>query len=280
MGGEWMTGKFATTSAPPLLLLTGVLTILLGAQGFAQTAPAGQTPAPQSAPAPSAQQPTAQPPATAPPASGQEPADEESTSRLRKKRPHDYKNWNFNVGAGANLDSGTTRSYVRGGGFVASAGAARNANKYLGLRADFFFANLPLRDSTLQLAQATGATTHAYSLTLDPIINIPVSSKYRGYVLFGPVYTHRSGSLDSSTAVPGSACNGFWTWWGACSNVSIPLSGDFIHSSQNEFGYNFGGGVAVKVPSGAEIYAEYRFMHGSSNGITTDFRPITIGFRW
>jgi opacity protein-like surface antigen len=270
-----MTGKFATTSAPPLLLLTGVLTMLLGAQGFAQTAPAGQSPAPQSAPAPSAQQ-----PATQPPTSGQEPADEESTSRLRKKRPHDYKNWNFNVGAGANLDSGTTRSYVRGGGFVASAGAARNANKYLGLRADFFFANLPLRDSTLQLAQATGATTHVYSLTLDPIINVPVSGKYRGYILFGPGYYHRSGSLDSSTAVPGSACNGFWKWWGACSNIGIPLSGSFVHSSQNELGYNFGGGVAMKVPSGTEIYAEYRFMHGSSNSIATDFRPITIGFRW
>ena len=65
------------------------------------------------------------------------------------------------MGAGANLDSGTTRTWVRQGGFVATAGVARNGNKYLGLRADFIFANLPLRDSTLQLAQATGATTHA-----------------------------------------------------------------------------------------------------------------------
>src|SRR6266436_3539250 len=91
MGGEWMIGKFATAIALTLL----VLTILLGAQGFAQTTPAEQTPAATPpTPAPAAQQAAAQQPA-----SGQEPADEESTSR-RKAKPHDYKNWTFNVGAG------------------------------------------------------------------------------------------------------------------------------------------------------------------------------------
>lgn len=270
-----MIGKFA--SALRLLVLTTlVLTILLGAQGVAQSTPAGQTP---TASAPAAQQPAAQTPAAQQPDSGQEPADEESTSR-RKARPRDYKNWTFNAGAGANLDSGTTHNFVRGGGFVGAAGVARNANKYLGLRADFIFANLPLRDSAQQLAQASGATSYAYSITLDPIINVPVTKVYSGYVLIGPAFYHRSGHLDSDTTVPGSACNRFWTWWGACSNASIPLSGSFVDSSLNQFGYNFGGGVARKMPSGVQIYAEYRFMHGSHNGITTDFRPITIGFRW
>jgi len=261
-----MIGKFATASAQTLL----VLTILLGAQGFAQTTPAQQTPA---QPAPAAQQPAAQQPE-----SSQEPADEESTRR--KAKPIDYKKWNFNVGAGANLDSGTTRTWVRGGGFVATAGVARNANKYLGLRADFFYANLPLRDSTQQLAQATGATNYALDFTIDPIINVPVTKPWGGYALIGPGFYHRSGSLRGDTTVPGSPCNAFWTWWGRCSNGSIALNGSFVHSSVNEFGYNFGGGVTRKMPSGVEIYAEYRFTHGSRNGITTDVRPITIGVRW
>jgi opacity protein-like surface antigen len=275
-----MMGKFASATATALALTLLVLTVLLEARGFAQTAPAEQTPAaPPATPAPAAQQPAAPAPAAQQPASGQEPADEESTSR-RKAKPHDYKNWTFNVGAGANLDSGTTKTYVRGGGVVGTAGVARNANKYLGLRADFIYANLPLRDSTEELAQATGATSYALDVTLDPIINIPVTKLWGGYVLFGPGFYHRSGSLSGSTAVPGSACNGFWTWWGACPNFSIPLSGDFVNSSQNEFGYNFGGGVTRKMPSGVEIYAEYRITHGSHNGITTDVRPITIGLRW
>ena len=260
-----MIGKFATASA--LMLL--VLMIVLVEQGSSQTAPAGQTPA---AP-PSTEQTPAQPPATA-----QEPADEESTSRRKKVR--DYKTWNYNLGAGANLDSGTTKTFVRGGGFVGTAGVARNGNKYLGLRADFIFANLPLRTSTLELAQASGATSYMLGVTLDPVLNFSVTSKYGGYVLIGPGFYHRSGSLNSDTTVPGSPCNTFWTWWGTCFNSSLPLNGKFVDASQNQFGYNFGGGVTRKMPSGVELYAEFRFTHGSHNGITTDVRPITIGVRW
>ena len=260
-----MIGKFATASA--LMLL--VLMIVLVEQGSSQTAPAGQTPA---AP-PSTEQTPAQPLATA-----QEPADEESTSRRKKVR--DYKTWNYNVGAGANLDSGTTKTFVRGGGFVGTAGVARNGNKYLGLRADFIFANLPLRTSTLELAQASGATSYMLGVTLDPVLNFSVTSKYGGYVLIGPGFYHRSGSLNSDTTVPGSPCNTFWTWWGTCFNSSLPLNGKFVDASQNQFGYNFGGGVTRKMPSGVELYAEFRFTHGSHNGITTDVRPITIGVRW
>ena len=277
-------GKFATASALRLLVLIS-LTSLFAIPGFAQTTPAGQTPAAApSAPAPDAQQPaapasTTQTPAAQQPASGQEPAQEVSPSP-RKKRAHDYKNWNFNVGAGANVDSGSTKTFVRGGGVVGTIGVARNANKYLGLRADFIYADLPLRDSTLQLAQATGATSYVLAFTLDPIINVPVTKEFSGYVLFGPGFYHRAGSLNDDTAVPGSGCNPFWTWWGACSSLSIPLSGSFVNSSQNEFGYNVGAGVARKMPSGVEIYAEYRLVHGSANRTTTDIRPITIGVRW
>lgn len=265
--------KFASVTASALTLL--VLTILLGAQGLAQTAPAGQTPAA----APAAQQPSTPTPTAQQADSGQEPAEEGS---LRRKKPHDYQNWNFNVGAGGNVDSGTTKDFVRGGGVGATAGVARNANKYLGLRADFIWEDLPLRQSTLGLAQAGSASNNIYSVTLDPIINIPVTKLYSGYVLFGPSFSHRAGHLDSDTATPGSGCNPFWTWWGACvnSDAFIPLSGSFVTSSLNQFGYNVGAGVARKMPSGVEIYAEYRLVHATHDNIQTDFRPITIGVRW
>ncbi|MGA9552990.1 MAG: outer membrane beta-barrel protein, partial [Candidatus Sulfotelmatobacter sp.] len=264
-----------------------MITILLLGRGIAQSAPSGQTAAtPDSAaqqPAaqqPAAQQPAAQQPAAQQPASDQEPAEEESSSSRRKAKPRDYKNWSYNVGLGANVDSGTTKTYVRGGGGVASAGVARNANKYFGLRGDFFFADLPLRDSSLLLAQAGSASSYFFALTVGPVINIPVTKLWGGYLLFGPGYYHRMGNLNTVTAVPGSTCNGFYEWWGACSSVSIPLSGSFVHSSQNQFGYNVGAGITRKMPSGVEVYAEFRLTHGSANGTTIDVRPITIGVRW
>jgi opacity protein-like surface antigen len=202
------------------------------------------------------------------------------TTRQRKTRPHDYRNWAFNLGGGLNLPNGTTNTFVKGGGGVAAVGAARNFNKYFGFRLDFMWANLPLRTSALQLAQAPGGTDHVYAVTLDPIFSIPFTQKYSAYFLIGPGFYHRSGKLDSSTAVPGSACNAFWTWWGTCFNGNVPLNRNFLAESQNEFGLNFGGGVARKLRGNLELYGEFRYLHGKHNNITTDFRPITIGLRW
>ena len=212
------------------------------------------------------------------PAATQEGPEEESTSR--KAKPHDYKNWTFNVGGGANLPHGTTNTFVKGGGLVADAGVARNYSKYFGFRLDFQLDNLPLRNSALGLAQAPGATSHVYSFTLDPIINIPVTKVWSGYAVFGPGYFHRSGKLDSSAVVPGTACNSFWSWWGTCYNGSVPLNREYLSTSQNEFGLNFGGGIARKITPKIELYGEFRYLHGTGGGRTTDLRPITIGLRW
>ncbi|MGD0570563.1 MAG: outer membrane beta-barrel protein [Candidatus Sulfotelmatobacter sp.] len=279
-----MIGKFATASALTLLVLTMLVLTMPGSHAVAQTKTDGQAPATQAAgTSPTAQQPAA--PAATPtpqqPAGAEEPG--EVGPAVRQKRPKDYKNWVFNVGAGANTDSGKTYTWVRGGGGVATAGVARNANKYLGLHADFLIADLPLRQSTLELAQATGASSYVWAINLDPIINVPVTKLWGGYVLFGATYDHRAGSLNSDATIPGTPCNGFWVWWGACSSsadISLPLSGSFVNSSLNQFGYNIGAGLTRKMPSGAEIYVEYRLTHGTGNGLTTDFRPITIGVRW
>ena len=197
--------------------------------------------------------------------------------------PHDYKNWTYNVGAGANLDSGTTRTWVRQGGFVAAAGVARNANKYFGLRADFIFANLPLRDSTQQLAQATGATSYAYAVTLDPIINIPVTKALRRILPLGPGFFHRSGSLESA-----HDSSRFVVQW-VLELVGRVPEFEFQHSSQRQLCQFQPEPVRIQHRGGRHSQdAERRrnlrrssvLMHGSHNGITTDYRPITIGVRW
>ncbi len=270
-----MTGKFAAPSALKLAAFNLLMTFILVAQSAAQSG-TGQAPAqPQTGNAASVPQMSA----SQQPSGGQQPAEEEE-STSRRKRGHEYKKWQFNVGAGVNTTSGTTSDFVRGGAFTAMAGAARNANRYLGLRADFIYANLPLRATSLELAQATGATNYALAATLDPIINIPASKDWGLYIIFGPSFIHRHGSLDSDTTPPGSPCTAFWRWYGSCSSASVPLNGNFVSPTQNEWGYNFGAGISRKVPSGVEVYVEYRFMHGSNSGVTTDFRPITVGFRW
>jgi opacity protein-like surface antigen len=276
-----MIRKFATVPGFRVALTLILLTILAGAT----TVHAQQTPAQQ----PPAQPPADQkqpdnPPSTAQQSSTQQPSTQEASPEDlgpgRKVKVKDYKNWTFSAGGGASLTNGTTKNFVRGGGGVLAAGVARNYSKYLGLRVDFQWDNLPLRNSALALAQAPGATSHVYSFSLDPIINIPVTKAWGGYILAGPSYYHRSGKLDSSSAVPGSPCNAFFAWWGTCTSISLPLNGKFLSSSQNQFGENFGGGVTRKISPNMDFYVEFRYLHGKHSGITTDLRPITIGLRW
>jgi len=274
-----MIRKFATIpgfsivqSAVLMMILAGVATV--NAQQTEPQQPATDQPQTQQQPnqQPSSQQPGGQQP------SSQEPSTEELGTH--KKKPKEYKNWSFNAGGGASLTSGTTGTYVRSGGPLVAAGVARNLSKYFGLRLDFQFNSLPLRYSALQAAQAPGANSHAYTLNLGPIINIPVNRDWGGYIVGGASYFHRSGKLDSSTAFPGSACNGFFLWWGHCYAASLPINGDFLHSSLNQFGENFGVGITRKISSNLEIYAEFRIQHGTHINTTTDFRPISVGVRW
>jgi opacity protein-like surface antigen len=259
------------SSAIVMAMLAGVPTV--SAQQTEQ-APAQQ---PQTQP-PQPQQPEAQQPADQQSGSNSQEASTEETTRTRKVK--NYKNWTFNVDGGASLTNGTTAQFVRGGGGIIGGGVTRNASKYFGLRLDFQFDNLPLRNSALELAQAPSAINHAYTLMLDPVINISASKNWGGYIVFGASFVRRSGKLDSSSAIPGSACNPFFTWWGDCYASSLPISGRFLHENQNELGYNFGGGITRKVRGNTEVYVEFRYVHGKHNGFSTDFRPITLGVRW
>lgn len=283
-----MIRKFATVSRSAAIRTMVLVTILAGATiVLAQQTPAPpastqaagqQTSQPPASASGGGQQPSAQAPAGQP--SGSQEASAEEIGPRHKVKPKEYTNWTFNVGGGASLASGTTEKFVRSGGPVAAVGVARNYSKYFGIRADFQFDNLPLKDSALLLAQAPGATSHVYSFMLNPIIYVPVNPEWSGYFVIGPSYFHRSGKLDSSTVVPGSGCNAFWDWWGTCFNGSIPLTRSFLNTSQNELGVDFGAGVARKITSKVELYGEVRYLHGSGGGRTTDLRPITVGVRW
>ncbi len=266
-----MIRKFATVSGFRVVLALISVTILAGATTvYAQQVPAQQPPA-------------------QPPSAQEQPGNQQSSSReaspeevgpIRKPKPKEYKNWTFNVGGGGSLTNGATQNFVRGGGGIVAAGVARNYSKYFGFRFDFQLDNLPLRASALQQAQATSATSHVYSFAVDPIINIPVTGIWSGYIVAGFGYFYRSGKLNGSTALPGSACGPFFTWWGNCFNSNLPLNGNFLSASLNQYGENFGGGIARKIRPNMEIYGEFRYFHGTGSGITTDLRPITVGVRW
>ena len=276
-----MIRKFATVPAFSVVLRSILVTILTGAA----TVYAQQTPAEQATVTAQLTSPIAPGPADSPasPAAG---APRKLTTRREpppaaRPKPQGLQQLDLQRGRRCQPDQRQHKEFVRGGGGIAAAGVARNYSKYFGLRLDFQWDNLPLRTSALQSgAGARRDQSRVLGRCSIPSSIFPPPRVWGGYILGGPGIFHRSGKLDSSTAIPGSACNSFFLWWGHCFNDSLPIDGNFLHSSQNQFGYNFGGGVTRKIRPNMEIYAEFRYLHGKHDGITTDVRPITIGVRW
>jgi hypothetical protein len=283
-----MIRKFAAVFGARVVAALLFATMAAGAAAPAQSAPSQNGGAPaqetttQQDPAQPAAQQTqpAEPQSSSAQQSGQEETAPEETIPRHRVKPKEYRNWTYNAGLGASATNGTTKTFVRSGGYVIAAGVARNYSKYFGLRLDFQFDNLPLRNTALEQAQAPGATSHVYSLMAGPIINLPVTKVWTGYLVIGPGFFHRTGKLDSSGALPGYPCSPFFTWWGRCYSGSLPFNGNFLREVVNEPGLYFGGGLSRKVYSHYEIYADFRYVHGTHRGITTDFRPITLGLRW
>ncbi len=113
-----MSRKFARVSSFRIALAFIVATILVGATPVhAQQTPA--TPPPPDQQAPAQQQPAAQQPADQ---SSSQEATPEEIGPLRKPKAPEFNKWTFNVGGGASLTNGTTRTYVRSGGLIAAAG--------------------------------------------------------------------------------------------------------------------------------------------------------------
>jgi hypothetical protein len=254
-------------AAPAVTITTFLVMTLAGATTLCAQQDSAQQPSGQPAQAQPQQQPE-QP-------SSQEPQEEE-TSSSRKTKPKEYKNWTFNAGGGASLMNATTETFVRNGGVAIGGGVARNYSKYFGLQAQFQWNDLPLRTSALRLAQAPSGTSYLYSIMIDPVINIPVTKVWGGYAVIGGSFYHRGGTLDSSTVIRGTGCSPFYHWFGTCRNGSIPETGNFLSTSQNDFGFNAGFGVTRKIRGNVDFYAEFRYLGSSA----TSLRPITIGFRF
>ena len=278
-----MIRKFATISVDRIVQWGILLTILAGvATVHAQSSPDQQSAAPSQAQQqqPSQSQPQQPAQTQQPPSDQEQEATPEESAPIHRVKPKLYKNWVYNVGAGASVTSGTTKTYARSGGPVGAAGVARNFSQYFGLRLDFQYDDLPLRASALQLASSTGGNAHVYALNFGPVINLPFTKDWGAYIVGGLGFYRRAGKLDDSQAIAGSTCNGFFKWWRYCFNGNLPINGQFLHSSQNELGEEIGAGVTRKIGTNREIYAEVRDFHGSHGGVTTDLRPITIGVRW
>ncbi len=131
--------------------------------------------------------------------------------------------WNFNVGGGVGFPIKDTGKFVNDGGNF-SIGAGPNFGRFFGLKGEFMWQDLPLKQEVLTLTGSPDSSSRAsYGLTGNLIFRIPTGTRLGLYAIGGGGWYHASGELTTPTVVPGTVCSPFWGWWGACTTGLIPV---------------------------------------------------------
>lgn len=123
-----------------------------------------------------------------------------------------------------------------------------------------------------------------FNLLIGPALG---SKAAVGYGIVGAGYYHRIVNVTTPSVGVGTVCD---PWLYICYNTPVPVDRIVGERSNNEFGFNLGGGVAARVTDGVKFYAEIRYVHtngpsftdaaGVSHTANGNYFPITFGLRF
>jgi hypothetical protein len=213
--------------------------------------------------------------------------------------------YTFFVGGGFTLPVGGSHSYLSTS-YDIQAGAGRNFNKTFGVQVEFDWANFGFQTAALnnQLAiynspplfanfTQLGGTSHIWSFTLDPIMNVYTSDTFGAYVVGGGGFYHKTANFTIPAIGEECYIYGCFTYQ---ANQTIDKY------TSNAFGVNGGAGLTYKFSrfAGERFFVEARyvytfnsprqFSYGDANGngfnvfpqnsAKTGFIPVVFGVRF
>ena len=180
--------------------------------------------------------------------------------------------WNFNVGGGYTPVAGSTSNRLDGGGNF-SVGAGYNFSPTLGVVGEFGYDLLGVNSATLTSLGVPNGTAHVWSLTVNPIVRVPLGHRLGAYFIGGGgLYQRRLEFTSPTTDTVFNPVFGV---------VSVPADQVVGSSTSTAGGLNGGGGFTFSLgESGAKLYVESRYNHAFTRGPGTSYVPVTIGIRW
>jgi hypothetical protein len=186
-------------------------------------------------------------------------------------------NWNVQVATGVATTAGDVSDRLTKGWNI-DLGAGYEVNETLGWEGHFAFNGLGVSNQVLQALQVPDGRASVMSLTVGPKIHFPIANRTRGYVTGGLGWYRRTVEFTQPTV---GVVDIIDPWWGYLGSAIVPANQVLGSVSDNAFGVNGGGGVAVALgQSGAEFFAEVRYHFANTNATSTSIVPITFGVRF
>lgn len=194
-----------------------------------------------------------------------------------------FNRFNFDVGGGLGIGRGDVGKFV-GGSYFGVAGGGINFSRMFGINGEYMYYDLPLKGSVIQNQfLLPGATGHVHAVTLNGIVNAPLSGRFGAYGIFGAGWYQRSVWNRSEPISEGATCEPVYVWWDIkCVGTRVSPTQTISSFSKYAGGFNAGGGVTYRLKHlhHAKVYLEARYHRAYHSDVQTTFFPVAVGLRW
>ena len=169
--------------------------------------------------------------------------------------------------AGRNLDNG----------WNVGAGAGINFNAWLAAKVDVGYNDMDINSATLNSLGFPGGSFHIFSATLDPVLHLNHRGPVDLYLTGGGGIYHQYQQFTAPTVAFGTVFDPFFGF----TTVGVPANQVLASYSINKPGFDAGAGIAFGTPYRVKVFAEAKYNRiFLSNGVRTDYIPVSFGFRW
>lgn len=193
-----------------------------------------------------------------------------------------FNRFTFNAGGGFGAGLGDAGKFTNTS-FHGVAGGGLNFSRRFGIKGEYMYYNLALKDSVIQQQfLLPGAHGNLQSATVNGVINLLSQGRWGFYGIAGAGWYQRAVEERSQVLQLGTVCQPIWIlWWGiTCVNNQISTEQTLSSHTVGAAGYNFGGGVTYRFSHRAKLYVEGRYHRANTSRSPTKVFPITVGLRW
>ncbi len=183
----------------------------------------------------------------------------------------------FNIGGGFTPAVGALSQRLDNG-WNFTGGAAYNIRPSFSLGAQFMYNGLGVSRSLLDAAGAPDGDANVWSITAQPRLELPFSSKLNPYLVGGIGYYRRTVHFTQPAL---AATTFFDPFFGVLFPGVISTNQVLGTITRSGIGGNLGGGFAFSLGhGGTEVFTEARYHYANTGHTPTRMIPVTIGIRF
>ena len=194
-------------------------------------------------------------------------------------QPMKDKRWTFNVAAGYTVPYDVVEEFFDGGLGLEFGATYMPRRGHFGAWMGTAYSALDVNDEMLQTIGVSDGDMRIWSLQGGGIWSSRSQKTVNFYISLGAGWYRREIDLLNPAVLEVPAwCS---DWWGFCQPESVVQTEDFVGKDRtSDVGYNGAIGMTFTLKNRSQIYINLQYSSIQTDNVSTEFIPVTVGYRW